>query len=1028
MAFTSLFPTNGSGGGFLNSLANSAGGLTSARPVIGIGSNLLSASFAAQSQQSALRALSLSDRPSAFDLSGLSENAVSLPRVGEATGESLNRRVNDIRSNPTFIDLNDSRLRPVSNDGDRQTTFALTIALDRLRSLAELSADRSTTDATRRQLDSLFRQGLEEVQNFIREADTNLLALQYGSRSSRSESTVSLGRNQSDFDGALIVDDPDAVISNLAGNERFTISLSNTSSGLSDDLTIDLSDVSGDLTLNSIVSHINTQIAGIQATDSNGDIVLDGNGDPISRYQTEFDIRSSGNRFGLQVDATITERVSLSAAEAAPSIYVASTIDPVDAEDTSRARVTSFTGLDGTLTQGQVISFAATNIEETLLAEETNEALIPEDEIDGNIAARRDQFREQAATAVAEANGTSEDNEDDTAADDILNGTTGVNVPITNIIDDSRVQAETSASRIATDSQGNIIVVGTSSGSFGSEINTSDQQDVFVTKLDNQGNVLFSRLLGAADQADAFSVTVDANDNIIVAGQTNSPLTNTDLLDTSDAFVVKFDSSGDEQFRFQLDTFGATSGIAVVTNDAGDIFVGGASSGSINSSSRFQGATDGLLLRLDGTTGALEDSLLLGTSGRDVVKGLAFAEDGDLLVASEENGFATVRKLDSNDFRTENASFTLGALGNSGSVQALTVDGDSVFVAGVTQNGSLTGAGSFTQSGVAAGSIDGFVTGITVGANSLTGSFTQLISTSAADRIVDITAQDGSVFVAGTTGGVFDGEDSAGARDSFITRLNGQTGTVEDTQQFGVSFTNADAGGIAFTSRGQSVLNTLGLPSGNLNEPQSRTLTDQTSVRVGDFFSLEVAGRSTDIIVEEGDTFTDIRRKIRVAALGQVKVTVSESNLGDGEDIRIEALREGLPITLTPGRNGKDALERLGIEAGTLIPTSQLFRDLDDPDAVNQLGGSFGLGIDLPINISDLTNATFSLEQIDDAIRTVGRAFRSLRPNPLAGLLNDPLNNIGPPPPRIAAQIANFQTALQRLQSSNPSTGISLFT
>lgn len=1021
MAITSLFSSSSSG-----LLGVLQGGRAN---VIGVSSSLLAASFDAKATQSALRAINSAASSSAFSISSSTQDlaASSLPSVGEESGYSLNRRVNEIRQDPTFIDLNDPRLDAVEFDADKKATFALTIALDRLKALAELAADRDTTDSTRSQIDTLFRKGIEEVQTYLATAETDLLSLQYGSRASRVESSISLGKDAVDYYGEAITSSSSTALDGLTGTETFSIALSNSASGVSDTIAIDLSQVTGDLSLDNIVSYINTQISAVQATDTNGDLVTDSNGDPVSRYSTQFKVNTSGGQSGIVVDSTLTEDVSLTATSTSPGLVVASTFDPVDTSANERVRVNTFGNLSGTITDQDVFSFAGTDVDATLLLDETGKTLIPDREVDPAIAARRDQLRKDAEAEQA-ANSTLTDTEATTQAETVatlIDTEEGVDVSVTNITNDTRVQADTSAGGVAVDSFGNTYVVGQSTGAFGSELNTASSQDVFLTKLDARGSVIFSRLLGAADSASGFAVTVDASDNVIVAGQTDSPLVTTDLVDTKDAFVAKFSSAGDEVFRYQLDTFGTTSGLALTTDSTGDVFVGGSSSGAISSGSSFSGVTDGLLLQLDGTTGALEASTLIGGSGRDSIKALAFNDSGELLIGLEESGSAVLRKRSTTDLTTDLASIELGSLGSAGSLTGLAVDGTSVYLAGTAANSALTASGSITPTNSESGSQDGFLSGITDAGTSFSASFTTFLGTTGADTVVGVTANSGSVYVAGTTAQTLSGETSVGATDSFVSRINGTTGAVEDTQQFGTAFASTKAAGVAFTDKGNSVLSVLGLPSGELNSSQSRSITDQTSARVGDFFTLEVDGKSTDITIESGDTFIDIRRKVRVAALGQIKVTVSSASTGDGEDLRLEAIKGQSAFTLKAGTNGKDALAKLGMDAGTILPTDQLFKDLDDPDA--PLGGAFGLGIDLPINISDITNATFALEQIDSAINQVGRAFRSLTPNPLASLLNDPLANVGPAPERIANQIANFQSGLERLQASNVSTGLSLF-
>jgi len=71
------------------------------------------------------------------------------------------------------------------------------------------------------------------------------------------------------------------------------------------------------------------------------------------------------------------------------------------------------------------------------------------------------------------------------------------------------------------DSQGNSFVVGTTEGDIGGQINGAKTNDVFLSKYSSTGDLLWLRLLGASDEAEAFDIAIDADDNVIIAGKTN---------------------------------------------------------------------------------------------------------------------------------------------------------------------------------------------------------------------------------------------------------------------------------------------------------------------------------------------------------------------------------------------------------------------------------------------------------------------------------------------------------------------------
>ncbi|WP_162173674.1 hypothetical protein [Kordiimonas gwangyangensis] len=64
---------------------------------------------------------------------------------------------------------------------------------------------------------------------------------------------------------------------------------------------------------------------------------------------------------------------------------------------------------------------------------------------------------------------------------------------------------------------------------------------------------------------------------------------------------------------------------------------------------------------------------------------------------------------------------------------------------------------------------------------------------------------------------------------------------------------------------------------------------------------------------------------------------------------------------------------------------------------------------------------------LDSAISTVQRAYRSLTYNPLIEELKNANANKGSASPYQAAQLANLQTGLARLQSGASSSSLSIF-
>ena len=187
-------------------------------------------------------------------------------------------------------------------------------------------------------------------------------------------------------------------------------------------------------------------------------------------------------------------------------------------------------------------------------------------------------------------------------------------------------------------------------------------------------------------------------------------------------------------------------------------------------------------------------------------------------------------------------------------------------------------------------------------------------------------------------------------------------------------------------------------------------------------------GLRKKIELEDGDTFNDIKRKLRVAAFGKIDADVS--NTSEGEKLKIATLDDGVSLDLIPGSGDQDLLSRIGLEPGKLLPKNEVF-DLGDDDDIppeEDLGGVFGLGLGGALNLQDKATARYVLGLLDNAIATTQRAFRSTRFDPIKQqLLNQSRLDSGTPSARTLAQIANFQTGLSRLQSGATSPTLSLF-
>jgi hypothetical protein len=217
---------------------------------------------------------------------------------------------------------------------------------------------------------------------------------------------------------------------------------------------------------------------------------------------------------------------------------------------------------------------------------------------------------------------------------------------------------------LGTDTQGNVYLAGTTrSPNFrvkdGAQSHLAGGSDLFVTKLDASGNVVYSTYFGGSGEDSATAMAVDPQGAVYVTGTTTS----TDFPTTPGAysrsvpaasavtFVVKLAPDGAVAYATYL--FNASSPAAAIAVDrAGSAYVTGLSYGGvvttpgayrttctcINVSPPFSFASfnDAFVARLDPTGSSLMFSTYLGAQ---VVPGaMALAADGSAYVAGAATG------------------------------------------------------------------------------------------------------------------------------------------------------------------------------------------------------------------------------------------------------------------------------------------------------------------------------------------------------------------------------------------------------
>jgi len=184
---------------------------------------------------------------------------------------------------------------------------------------------------------------------------------------------------------------------------------------------------------------------------------------------------------------------------------------------------------------------------------------------------------------------------------------------------------------------------------------------------------------------------------------------------------------------------------------------------------------------LGSASGIILDKAQFGGANNDIGKQIAIADDGNLLVLTEEDGNAVIRKLDKDNLDNTLASYDLGDL-NGGSISDIIVDGTDIYVSGTTLSGSINGGNVIDGYN---GGRDGFITKLNDNGGGFSADWTTYVGTSSSDTVSGISLSNGSIYLAGTTSGTLSGESKTGLSDSFTAKIDATSGATIWQQQLG---------------------------------------------------------------------------------------------------------------------------------------------------------------------------------------------------------------------------------------------------
>ncbi|MAK65160.1 MAG: hypothetical protein CMF75_10555 [Maricaulis sp.] len=554
---------------------------------------------------------------------------------------------------------------------------------------------------------------------------------------------------------------------------------------------------------------------------------------------------------------------------------------------------------------------------------------------------------------------------------------------------------------------GGIYVVGTTTSSTDGQL-LKGEQDLVLAKYDSTGKRVWSRVLGAAESADGAGVAVDASGNVIVTGQVTGGLGDSTDVGGADSFAVKYNSAGVEQWMQRFGGTGDDTASSVAVADDGTIYVAGKSASAFGGEAHAGGLSDGYI-RAIGSDGTALWTRRVGDTGDETISSIAIADDGNLLVASNEGGSAVLRKFDVAD--NSSAAIWEQNLGDldDGSIGGIAVDGTDIYLTGAAGSAFSPSAPVGAHNG---GVRDAFLVKFTDGA-SATIDYTTFVGSSDDDGASSIDVHNGKIYIAGKTLGGINGDTLNGERDAFAAQIDGATGALDWSHQISGRNGLAAAAGIAVAASDDSVLDALGLPTGTVTYSDSRVIADRSSARADDHFYISVnGGRRKKITLDSDDTIRALSFKINAALVLDGTADVRRSS--DGDMLRIKAA-EGSTIELFAGSEGRDLLKSMGLQAGAIVNTGSL---LDKDEKTSDAPPLHALDLPPSMSIGSQEDAEKAYEFLETAMSKLQRAYRDITMDPaLKALLEGPQagKRGGTVPAHVSAQLANYQAGLSRL-------------
>lgn len=214
------------------------------------------------------------------------------------------------------------------------------------------------------------------------------------------------------------------------------------------------------------------------------------------------------------------------------------------------------------------------------------------------------------------------------------------------------------------DNKGNVYTSGSFEGTIDIDPNAAVSNliskggnDIFISKLDPKGNLVWSKSIGGMANDVAYSLTLDTASNIYITGSFQSYIdfgssTSLSSLGSDDIFIAKFDVNGNLSWAKSIGGSYADYGRSIVTDTMGGLYLTGKYQGSadFDPSSNYvglsssMGSEDIFLLKFD-YNGIFQWVKGIGSSSYDVGTSIVAEPSGDVYTTGLYSGVVNFNPL-----------------------------------------------------------------------------------------------------------------------------------------------------------------------------------------------------------------------------------------------------------------------------------------------------------------------------------------------------------------------------------------------